>query len=64
MTELAVMESTNILALTPRDPKSGTESVSREDFYGGNSVVVVVVVYPYGHRLPPRARSRRSSDKA
>jgi len=47
-----------------RGPNSGTESVGREDFYGGNSVVVVVVVYPYGHRLPLRARNRRSGDKA
>ena len=48
----------------PRDSNGGTESVGREDFYGGNSVVVVVVVYPYGHRLPLRACNRHSGDKA
>ena len=47
-----------------RGPNSGTESVGREDFDGGNSVVVVVVVYPYCHRLPPRACTRHCGDKA
>ena len=45
-------------------PNNGTESVSREDLYGEDSVVVVVVVYPYRHRLSLRVCKRRCGDKA